>query len=33
MDVVQGIEKVKTSGDDKPVMDVKIISIVTMRSN
>ena len=37
MDVVQGIEKVKTTaqttGDDKPLMDIKIISIVTMHTN
>jgi peptidylprolyl isomerase domain and WD repeat-containing protein 1 len=28
MDVVQGIEKVKCNSDDKPVMDIKIISIM-----
>jgi len=27
-DVVQGIEKVKCDKDDKPIMDIKIISIV-----
>ena len=27
-DVVQGIEKVKTSKDDRPVMDIKILSIM-----
>ena len=33
MDVVQGIEKVKCNSDDKPLMDIKIISIVTMHTN
>ena len=33
MDVVQGIEKVKCNSDDKPLMDIKIISIVTMHAN
>lgn len=33
MDVVQGIEKVKCDKDDKPLMDIKIISIVTMHTN
>jgi hypothetical protein len=27
-DVVQGIEKVKCDKSDKPIMDIKIISIV-----
>ena len=30
MDVVQGIEKVKCSKSDKPIMDIKIISILCM---
>ena len=30
MDVVQGIEKVKCDKSDKPLMDIKIISILTM---
>lgn len=33
MDVVQGIEKVKCNKDDKPLMDIKILSIVTMHAN
>ena len=33
MDVVQGIEKVKCDKDDKPLMDIKILSIVTMHTN
>ena len=31
MDVVQSIEKVKCNKDDKPLMDIKILSILTMR--
>ena len=33
MDVVQGIEKVKCDKDDKPVMDIKVLSIVAMHAN
>ena len=29
-DVVQGIEKVKCNKSDKPIMDIKIISILCM---
>ena len=32
IDVVQNIAKVKVNKDDKPVMDIKIVSIVTMHS-
>jgi peptidylprolyl isomerase domain and WD repeat-containing protein 1 len=32
MDVVQGIEKVKVDKNDKPLMDIKIISVVCMSS-
>ena len=30
MDVVQGIEKVKCNKSDKPIMDIKILSVVCM---
>ena len=33
MDVVQGIEKVKCNKSDKPIMDIKIISILTMEGD
>ena len=33
MDVVQGIEKVKCDKSDKPLMDIKIISILTMEGD
>jgi len=32
IDVVQNIAKVKVNKDDKPVMDIKIVSVVAMQS-
>ena len=33
IDVVQGIAKVKVNKDDKPILDIKIISVVVMHEN
>ncbi len=33
IDVVQSIAKVKVNKDDKPLMDIKIVSVVAMHDN